>query len=466
MEAAKQSACEIDKVIILHRSGSEVLVVPDAGRLSLPVVRTPRGQRVAETVTTAVHNDWQQEVVYLFELDTPPDSSDGSNRYHVSELWKVCGGATRATKWAKVSDLSTQYFVDSADYNAICRSLTKCDSQASGTPANPFTQLGWFGELREWIKTAIEPLGLRLAEDFRQLNASSTFSLIRFETNGPAVWFKAVGEPNQREFPITRTLARLFPTYLPTPVAARLDCNGWLARDVSGNVLAETQETALWEKAAAELAALQIKSIGYHEEILSAGACDLSVSSLSKAVRPFLGTMECLMKRQANTSPPTLDHNDLLTLGDHILNALDAAEAVAIPDALGHLDLNPGNIIISPDHCAFLDWAEACFGHPFLTFEYLCEHLHRALGRESAIEATLIEAYCRGWEQIISPGAIAEALISSPLLAVFAYAAGNDRWKDEALLQEPVTAGYFRSLTRRMFRESQELMRRRLLCLD
>jgi hypothetical protein len=466
MEAIKQSACEIDKVIILPRNGGEVLVVPDGGRLALPTVRTPRGQRLAEAVATAVQNDWQQEVVYLFELDTLPVSSDECNRYHVTELWKVFGDATGATQWANISDLSTQYFVDSADYKAICQSFAKCNSPASGKRAEPFARLGWFGELREWINTAIEPLGLRLAEDFRQLNAGPSFSLIRFETNGPAVWFKAVGEPNQREFPITRTLARLFPSYLPTPVADRPDCNGWLARDVSGNVLAETQETALWEVAAATLAALQIKSIGYREEILSAGARDLSASSLSKIVRPFLETMECLMKKQANTPPATLDHNDLLTLGDHILNALDAAEAVAIPNALGHLDLNPGNIIISPDHCAFLDWAEACFGHPFLTFEYLCEHLHRALGGESAIEATLLEAYCRGWEQIISPGAIAEALISSSLLAVFAYAAGNDRWKDEELLQEPVTAGYFRSLTRRMFRESQELMRRRLLCLD
>ena len=78
-----------------------------------------------------------------------------------------------------------------------------------------FHALGWFSELRNWIESVVEPIGLHVNGRFRQLNASPSFSLIRFETDGPALWFKAVGEPNQREFTITCPLAQLFPDYLP-----------------------------------------------------------------------------------------------------------------------------------------------------------------------------------------------------------------------------------------------------------
>jgi len=62
------------------------------------------------------------------------------------------------------------------------------------------------------VQRAIEPYGLRLSGEFRQLNASPTFALLRLETTGQALWFKAVGEPNLREFPIPspiETLSRL-----------------------------------------------------------------------------------------------------------------------------------------------------------------------------------------------------------------------------------------------------------------
>jgi len=67
---------------------------------------------------------------------------------------------------------------------------------------------------------------------------------------------------------------------------------------------------------------------------------------------------------------------------------------------------------------------------------------------------------------VVSPAAIADALAFAPLLAVFAYAAGNDVWNETQRLEEPATAGYLRSLARRMHREARELADRRTLCLQ
>jgi hypothetical protein len=67
---------------------------------------------------------------------------------------------------------------------------------------------------------------------------------------------------------------------------------------------------------------------------------------------------------------------------------------------------------------------------------------------------------------VVSPAAIADASAFAPLLAVFAYAAGSDAWKQTETRQEPGAAAYLRSLTRRMHREANELAHRRLLCLQ
>ncbi len=273
------------------------------------------------------------------------------------------------------------------------------------------------------------------------MNASPSFSLVRFETEGPALWFKAVGEPNQKELPITSTLAQLFPDYVPPVLAARPDWNGWLTREGAGTLLCEAQEDALWEGAAAALAELQIDSIDHGARILGTGARDLGAATLSKLIQPFL-------------------------LGDRIQSALDALEALGIPETLGHRDLNPGNIIVSPSRCTFLDWAEAYVGNPFSSLEYLREHLRRTNGTDSAVETKLIESYCAQWEQAVPPAAVAEGLELAPLLAVFAYAAGSYAWEDKERLEEPATAGYLRSLTRRMNWEANELENRRSLCLN
>ena len=130
-----------------------------------------------------------------------------------------------------VAALSKDSLTDVTDHSAIQQSIAQCSADGKTSPAGPFTCLGWFDELREWVEEVIEPLGFHLNGSFRQLNASPSFSLIRFETDGPALWFKAVGEPNQKEFPITCVLAQLFPGDVPSVLATRPEWNGWLTRE-------------------------------------------------------------------------------------------------------------------------------------------------------------------------------------------------------------------------------------------
>jgi hypothetical protein len=463
--SAEQGEQETYRVIALGRGGTEVLLVPNGEDHLLPWVEIPRWQRVAENLTAAFKGDWGEEIICLFEpaVESPAISS---TRYQLAEQLSSCGNPKLPTRWITLSALYQESTQDPRDYAAIKKAAAVCNGVIQAADTGPFVRLGWFGELRYWIESVTERMGFHVKDEFHQLNASESFSLIRFETDGPAVWFKAVGEPNQREFALTCTLVQLFPDYLPRMLATRPDWNGWLSTEVQGELLAEATEQTTWEKAADALARVQIRSIDRGAPILCAGAHDLGLAALSRLIQPFTSVVAQLMEGQRKVPPPVLDRRDLLALSDSLQSALDASEATGIPEALGHLDLNPGNIIVSENRCAFLDWAEAYVGNPLFSLEYLLQHARRAFGENSDVRTKMIEAYCAPWHRVVLPAAIADALIFAPLLAVFAHAVGNAAWKQPEKLQDPATAGYLRSLARRMDREAKELAGRRPVCLQ
>lgn len=321
-------------------------------------------------------------------------------------------------------------------------------------------------ELSSWAQQEIEPYGLRWNGEFRQLNASPTFALLRLETNRTALWFKAVGEPNLREFPISVTLSRLFSGFVPTVIATHPAWNGWLTTEFPGSTLDEVPDACAWERAAQTLAQLQIASVGKTEELLKAGCRDVQAASLLALVDPFMEVTSQLMEQQQKTPPPVLGRDELRTLGIQIKEALSAWAQLDIPDTLGHLDFNPGNVLCSADQCVLLDWAEAYVGNPFLTLQYLREHRMRLRQEQFGSGADLAKAYETKWRRILSPETVSAAQDLAPALAVFAYAAGTAAWQNPTMLQEPKVAAYLRSLTRRMHVEVQRLQERRDLCCN
>lgn len=459
----EQGEREMYRVITLGRRGADVLLVPNGERYMLPWVEIPRRQRVAQNLTAMVKSDWGEKVICLFEPSTKPPV-EGDISYQVLEHLCACGHPKMPTRWVPLSTLCDHAFTDEQDYAVIKQSVLMSNKEIEGASTRPFVRLGWFRELRNWIESVVEPMRLHLTGEFQQLNASASFSLIRFETNGPALWFKAVGEPNQRELAVTCALARFFPDHLPMILGSRPDWNGWLAREVEGKLLSEVEDRGIWERVAGALARLQIECVDRSSQILEAGARDLGLAALSKLIQPFMTVVEQLMDQQTKSPPAVLGRKDLLGLADSLQMALDATEAASVPRTLGHLDLNPGNIIVSKNRTTFIDWAEAYVGNPFWSLEYLFQHANRVFGADSEIENRLTQAYCAQWAAVVPPTAMAEALAFAPFLAVFAYAAGTGAWQQPEQLQQSATAGYLRSLTRRMHREAQQLIDRRLLC--
>jgi hypothetical protein len=224
-------------------------------------------------------------------------------------------------------------------------------------------------------------------------NASPTFSLVRIETTGPAVWFKATGEPNAHELPISIALHRVFPNYVPRILGVHPTWNAWLSEEVPGSTLDDLADIQAWADVAKALAELQIASVTKTNMFLESGCRDLRLPQLVEQIDPFLARMSELMEMQTKQPPQILTDSELSVLGDRLRAAFYELEQYRLPSTLGHLDLNPHNILVSPARCCFLDWAEGCVTHPLFTFEYLREYSRRSLSEPDAVAETLVAAY-------------------------------------------------------------------------
>ena len=202
----------------------------------------------------------------------------------------------------------------------------------------------------------------------------------------------------------------------------------------------------------------------FRAEIAATGAHDLSLTKLAESVPGFLRVMLQLMEQQTKTPPPVLGSEDLARLEDGIQSAIRQTIDFDFPETLGHLDLNPDNIVGSSHHCVFLDWAEGYFGHPFFSIEYLIQHFRRTRLANPQREIELRASYLAAWRSLLSDARLNRIMHFIPLLAVFAYATASELWRDRETMRNPRLAGYFRALVRRMSSELERLSRMEAVC--
>ena len=465
MNIQQQDDLDTYRLIITRRNGSELLCLPDGPYHSLPSVEITRWQRVAEPIRNALKTHLNLDAYSLFTYPSESPTSDTSRTFfQVMECVHPNGLLPPTACWAPFSSLTIASFRDAEDSLRICNALRTFSHHDESLTDGPFAKPGWLREMCTWIAQQIEPLKIRLTGNFQQLNASSSFSLMRFETTGPAVWLKAVGEPNSHEFNIVSVLATLFPACLAPIIAVRPEWNAWLSTEVEGTSPDADSTFSTWRTISARLAELQIASLRHVPRLISAGCRDIRISSLLNSTDDFFAIMDELMKQQIKTPPSILQSEEIRDLNKQIKEILPLLAASGIPDALDHLDLNPGNIFVSGERCTFIDWAEAAIGHPFLTFQYLLEHLTRLRPDYADRREELVSAYASQWKGFAPSSTVSHSLALAPLIAVFAYAVSASTWREPGTFASPRAAGYFRSLVRRMKREAYALENRSFEC--
>jgi hypothetical protein len=462
MSAPTKLDQEFFRILLYRKGATELLVERTSGTLRLPQVSVPAHTRTAEQVTAAVKSSWNIETYCLFTLPSASASED-KMRNVVLETRRD-DSLPPGVQWLPIVSCSAACFENLSEFAAIENSLASLEQHRRGELPGAFGKPGWLQVVTEWVEAQAASAGLALTGEFRQFNASPTFSLIRFEANGPALWFKAVGEPNLHEYSITLKLASLFPEFLPRILASRSEWNAWLALESEGSELGENATTDAWSTAAESLALLQISSFGRRFELIKSGCKDLKPCRLVELVDPFLDAVAQLMELQTKPIPAPLSRPELLSLGRNITLSLEELDEGAIPNTLGHLDVNPGNLLVRGARCVFLDWAEGYVGPPFFALQYLLENSRRMRGEDANRDRSLLLSYERQWTRFASRKEIAKALKNTSLLATFTYAASIGSWRNLENIR-PESAAYLRSLTRRMHRDANALEDRSPICV-
>ena len=430
----------------------------------MPRVEIRKFQRIAEQLTTEIRTAWDLETYCLFVPTNPARAQEEGIRCALLECANGSQKAHSGNYWMPVAVASE--CSDAEEPAAIRDAFAELNAYIGGEKPGPFAKPGWLKELFRWAYEQTAPLGVRLTGNFQQYNGSATFSLMRLETDEAALWFKATGEPNAREFPITQLLTRLFPNHLPRILGVHTSWNGWLCAEAEGMPLDELSECSAWERAAEALAELQVESISKTRELQDGKCKDVRLPEVEKYIDPFLARMREFMRVQQKASPAPLTHSELRLLGDGLKDAFSLLEGFTVPDTLGHLDCNPGNFVISTERCVFLDWAEACVTTPVVTFEYLRRHMARSGVKEPAADARIADAYMRPWVSLVSPEDLRRAIAVVPPIAVFIHAIAGDSWRTLDPIANPALAGYFRALTRRMYRDAVVAAERSEQCLS
>jgi len=439
---------EVWRVVLLRSNACEFLVFETDSALLLPTVEIPAYSRVALELNARIKTLWGLDVYSLYPI--PSADAPQPVRYHVVEALPFGDAAPETARWILLSDAGNFLFSDPSDFAALQTWRASLSERTTNRNLRPFEKPGWFFALKKLVQHAVRTIPLTLNGNFLQFTAGTSCSLIRFETNREAVWFKAVGEPNSREFPLTVLLSSKLQDYLPRILATQPHWNAWIMPAVPGIPLSEAEDPSVWCNTARDLARLQIASVEIVSDVLDLKARDVRTETLLEKVQPFFAVVRTLMEQQTKSAPPRLSPPELQTLESNTRDALLALQRECVPNTVGNLDLNPDNVLALSRSTVFLDWAEASVGHPFFSLAHLLEH-RRAGGRSPADrDDRLVPMYlaeCMKHWSLSNPNRI---LCLAVFLAVFAHAVSTDAWRDGSALRDSRLAGYYRSLTRRM----------------
>lgn len=442
-------------LVLIRHHNAEVLLLNKEDRFLVPKLKIPRWRRPAPHLVAGVRRRWGIDAICRFGL--PADLNGPNSQYFVLDVLNPNDLVRNGTSWIPVTDIN---WADSETVSARERfysAVRRATEYDAFEPPVLFTKTGWFDEVTDWVQSELSAFSLKLSGSWTQYNMGPSFSLIRYATDGPPMWFKAVGEPNLKEYEITARLQGWRSQHLPLVLATHSGWHGWLALDANGEHLDETWDLDHWKIAARSLATLQIESISHSESFIETGCDDLRISQMRRHVAPLLHTVLDLMEVQPATPPGIIDAEDLSFIETSLLAAMEELEILGIPDALGHSDLNPGNVLVNKQRAVFIDWMQGYIGHPFLTFEYLTALLRRLRPDLESWHSSIREAYCQPWTDICSEQHVSRALKLTPLLAPFAFALRCSDWQQKPHYASPQMAKLIRSLARKMFTEAQNL---------
>jgi hypothetical protein len=459
------------KLVILDRE-RRILVDQTSQAYQLPQVTIPPFTRIGYAATTAAREKYGFALFVITEATTKPreaDSLDLENLVLVCRLQDPNTSLPDAMAWHAQDEVE----LTKPDQLALETAMREFETYDSDEKASSFGRYRSLDDLRGWYTPHLEQLGLR-ETDIQQWNGDPWFALFRIKTEPKAIeattegsaegatelpkalWFKAVGEPNTREYAVTLALAQECPYWFAKIIASNPEWHGWLMEEVDGHELDEEPDGRPWALTARVLAKVQKRFVGKEDELLALGCCDWRMPRVLAALDPFFEDMEEIMARQPGEPPRRLDRSELRALKLRCQDLCRRVEDVDIPYTITHGDFSPHNVMVSSGWPVFIDWAEAYLSFPFISWEYFWNRTIKDHPEHTDWHERMHRNYAyRVWAPLLTQSRVDEGLRLSPAMAVLILALyGIDDSEQRA--NRRADKGK-RSLVRRLARELEIL---------
>lgn len=266
------------------------------------------------------------------------------------------------------------------------------------TPAR-WTDPGWLATATGWAADRLAERGTRVVgRTHPHVRPWST--VLRLETTDGVVWLKAPGDGARAEVALLAVLAELDVPHTPRPVAHDVDLGLLLLPDagpVSRTVHGGATPPDVMADHLGAYAGLQ-RSLEPHADRL----VGLGVEDLRPALMPQV-LAETIERLRVERPPGRLDDDDaqaLVALLPAYAEACAELAAGGVRPTLQHDDLHDNNIAVPGP--VFLDWGDACVGHPFGTLLATLRSVmhHHGLGPDDPALHRIADAYTEAWTDV------------------------------------------------------------------
>ena len=270
----------------------------------------------------------------------------------------------------------------------------------------PWTQPGWFEQVRVWVHAELDAQGIRVSGPIEQPHAYPWSTVLRVPATQGTIYFKAVSPVDPFEPALLEALGRWRPDCVPQLLAVEAG-RGWMLLRDAGYMLRQdirpARDMRPWLAVLPRYAELQIELAERVPDLLALGVPDRRLSVLPRLYEPLVADVETLrIGRQPGLT--TEQYRRLLDLKPRVVALCAQLGEFGIPESLNHGDLTDANILVDKGRTTFIDWGDACVSHPFYSLRTVLVSAEISLGLEDNSPETqpLRDAYLEPWTRFES----------------------------------------------------------------
>lgn len=352
------------------------------------------------------------------------DEQDDTHRVYALENHSPTWLPPKNARWLRRADIETLALCIPEHRTVLEAWFDEREQGIASSLRLPWMYIGWFDSVSLWLAEQLPLTGYRANGPLEQVSVSIWSSVLRVPTTDGYLYFKASAPVFAYEPVLTQTLARLFPTHMPSVLAVDQGRHWMLMRD-AGTTLASLDETEAdvedWETMLRTYARMQIEASKHIDVLIADGIPDRRLKALPALFEEVLNATPLLLVGQENGLPAE-ELQQLLDFVPEFNTLCKQLASFNIPETLHHDDFHGGNVLFDGKNYVFFDWAECALAHPFYSMVILQRYAKYVLEYDEATLARLRDAYLKPWTAYASMERLRAAFALAQRLGTFCRA--------------------------------------------